>query len=159
MGDTSTPSSGFEKARTGLWESLQKHLATLYAAEKAFLQSVAFTDSFPFSLASVGEEQLADYWKQRNALRDLYVDETAQLDTLTKAIRTKGYSEAEKKQLYLMLLGYMDIAKSVFNSLSHYRPINKNEDAELELTTEAFDRVLRFARLNVKGINGLVVLA
>lgn len=49
---------------------------------------------------------------------DLFADETAQLDTLIKAIRTKGYTEDEKKQLYLLLLGYIDAAASVFKRLS-----------------------------------------
>jgi hypothetical protein len=151
-----TTNTAFERARTGLWVNLQKHLALIYQAEAAFAKSVAFADSFPFSVASVEAEQLADYQQQRNALRDLFTDETAQLDTLVKAIRTKGYSEDEKKQLYLLLLGYMDIAASVFEQLSVKVPTNLPKDEELEATQARFERVCNFARLNVKGIAGLL---
>ncbi|RZK38293.1 MAG: hypothetical protein EOO57_04320 [Hymenobacter sp.] len=149
-------SSAFERARTGLWVSLQKHLGLIYQAERAFNKAVAFADSFPFSPASVEGEQLAEYQQQRNALRDLFTDETAQLDTLTKAIRTKGYSEDEKKQLYLLLLGYLDIAASVFERLSVQVPARLPKDEELEATQARFERVRNFARLNVKGISGLL---
>ncbi|MGI4867301.1 MAG: hypothetical protein ACRYFZ_25510 [Janthinobacterium lividum] len=148
--------SAFERARTGLWVSLQKHLALIYQAEKAFSKAVAFADSFPFSPASVEAVQLAEYNQQRNALRDLFTDETAQLDTLTKAIRTKGYSEDEKKQLYLLLLGYIDIAASVFERLSVQIPARLPKDEELEANQARFERIRNFARLNVKGISGLL---
>jgi hypothetical protein len=153
---TETSSTAFERARTGLWLSLQKHLALIYQTEKAFAKSVAFADSFPFSPASVEAEQLAEYHKQRNLLRDLFTDETAQLDTLTKAIRTKGYTEDEKKQLYLLLLGYIDIAASVFERLKVEVPSKLPEDEELKLTQDRFDRVRNFTRLNIKGIAGLL---
>lgn len=152
MADIDTGISPFEKARTGLWVSLQKHLTTLYAAEKAFVQSVTFADSFPFSASSVDAELLNEYWSRRNALRDLYTDETAQLDTLAKAIRTKGYSEDEKKQLYLLLLGYIDIAGAVFELLASHVPSKPPKDEELEETQERFERVRKFARLHVKGL-------
>ncbi len=148
--------SAFERARTGLWVSLQKHLALIYQAESAFSKAVAFADSFPFSPASVEAEQLAEYNQQRNALRDLFTDETAQLDTLTKAIRTKGYTADEKKQLYLLLLGYIDIAASVFERLRVQIPSKLPKDEELEATQARFERVRNFARLNVKGISGLL---
>ncbi len=149
--------AAFEKARTGLWTSLQKHLAAVYGAEKSFLASTAFVEEFPFPLNTVGEEQLATYWSSRNALRDLYFDETTQLDTLIKAIRTKGYSEDQKKQLYLLLLGYMDIAASVFELLHTHVPTKLPEDAELDAVVAKFERIKKFARLNVKGIAGLQV--
>jgi hypothetical protein len=147
----------FDKARTGLWVSLQKHLVTMYEAEAAFRKSVAFAEVFPFSAASATFEQLDGYNKQRNALRDLYTDETAQLDTLNKAIRTKGYAEDEKKQLYLLLLGYMDIAASVFELLDSCVPAKLEKDDALEDTKARFDRVQKFARMNVKGVAGLLV--
>lgn len=150
--------TAFDKARTGLWVSLQKHLTTVYEAETAFAQATAFAEAFPFSIASASEEQLATYWLRRRALRDLFTDETAQLDTLNKAIRTKGYAEAEKKQLYLLLLGYMDIAASIFERLHTEVPKPLPKDEELEETTARFDRVRKFARLNVKGIGGLLAL-
>jgi hypothetical protein len=150
--------TAFERARTGLWVSLQKHLALIYQAEAAFSKAVAFADTFPFSAAPVEAEQLADYNKQRNALRDLFTDETAQLDTLTKAIRTKGYTEDEKKQLYLLLLGYLDIAASVFERLSIQVTTKPPKDEELEATQARFERVRNLARLNVKGVAGLVGL-
>jgi hypothetical protein len=148
--------SAFERARVGLWISLQKHLALIYQAEAAFIKAVSFADFFPFVIASIEAEQLAEYNKQRTALRDLFTDETAQLDTLTKAIRTKGYTEEEKKQLYLLLLGYIDIAASVFERLTRQIPNKLPPDPELEETKNRFDRVQKFARLNVKGIAGLL---
>lgn len=157
MADVDTSTSPFEKARTGLWLSLQKHLMTLYAIEKAFLQSVSFTNSFPFSAPSVNADLLSEYWTRRSALRDLYTDEAAQLDTLTKAIRNKGYSEDEKKQLYLMLLGYIDIAGSVFNLLDTHVPTQLPEDLELTEIRSQFERVKSLARFYIKGLpTGLI---
>jgi len=153
---TEPTNSAFERARTGLWTSLQKHLLLIYQAETAFTKSVAFADAFPFSPAAVEEEQLANYTRQRGALRDLFADETAQLDTLTKAIRTKGYSEDEKKQLFLLLLGYLDIAGAVFERLQTQVPRQLPKDEELEATQARFERVRNFARLHVKGIAGLL---
>ncbi|WP_201986477.1 hypothetical protein [Hymenobacter rubidus] len=153
-----TAASAFDKARTGLWVSLQKHLAAVYEAEGAFAQATAFAETFPFAGSSASPEQLAEYWLRRNALRDLFTDETAQLDTLNKAIRSKGYAEAEKKQLYLLLLGYMDIAASIFERLHAEVPKPLPKDEELDETTARFDRVRKFARLNVKGIAGLLSL-
>ena len=109
-------------------------------------------------MGSVPAEALAEYWRSRYALRDLYTDETAQLDTLTKAIRTKGYSEAEKKQLYLLLLGYFDIAASIFGLLETHVPRPLPPDEEWAETDDRFDRIRKFARLNVKGIAGLLAL-
>ena len=154
----STAASAFDKARTGLWVSLQKHLATVYEAETAFAQAISFAEAFPFPVSSASAEQLATYWQSRNTLRDLFTDETTQLDTLNKAIRTKGYAEAEKKQLYLLLLGYMDIAAAIFERLHTEVPNALPKDEELEETTARFDRVRKFARLNVKGIAGLLTL-
>ena len=151
---TATP--GFDRARAGLWASLQKHLAPLYAAETAFLKATAFATDFPFSAGDVPAEALAEYWRCRSALRDLYTDETAQLDTLTKAIRTKGYLEAEKKQLYLLLLGYFDVAAAIFGLLDTHVPRPLPPDEEWAETDARFDRIRKFARLNVKGIAGLL---
>ncbi|GAB3235400.1 hypothetical protein GCM10027346_25070 [Hymenobacter seoulensis] len=148
--------SAFNKARTGLWTSLQKHLAAVYSAEKTFLKATAFVEAFPFALHTATEEQQADYQSARRGLRDLYTDETAQLDVLVKAIRTKGYSEDEKKQLYLLILGYMDIAASVFELLHTHVVTKQPEDEELEAATAKFERVRKFARLNVKGLAGLL---
>lgn len=145
--------AAFDKARTGLWTSLQKHLLTVYAAEKSFLAATAF----PVALHTATEEQQADYHASRNALRDLHTDETAQLDTLVKAIRTKGYSEDQKKQLYLLILGYMDIAASVFELLHTHVPTKQPEDEALAEATARFERVKKFARLNVKGLPGLLL--
>ena len=151
-----SPANAFDKARTGLWASLQKHLATVYEAEAAFAKVVAFAEAFPFPASSASSEQLDDYGRGRRALRDLFTDETTQLDTLTKAIRLKAYTEAEKKQLYLLLLGYMDIAATIFERLIIQVPAPLPKDEELEETAARFVRVQKFARLNVKGIAGLL---
>ncbi|WP_210517970.1 hypothetical protein [Hymenobacter terricola] len=148
--------STFDKARTGLWTSLQKHLATVYDADRAFAQAVAFAQEFPFATSVASEEQLREYEQRRQALRDLFTDETTQLDTLAKAIRVKGYADDEKKQLYLLLLGYMDIAATVFERLQTQVPARLPKDEELQETAARFARVQKFARLNVKGIAGLL---
>ena len=153
---TTDTASAFERARAGLWASLQKHLALIYQAEAAFAKSVAFAEAFPFSAAALEPEHLAEYTKQRSALRDLFTDETTQLDTLTKAIRTKGYAEDEKKQLYLLLLGYLDIAAGVFERLRVQVPSQLPKDEELADTQAKFERLRNFARLHVKGIAGLL---
>jgi hypothetical protein len=140
----------------GLWASLQKLLALIYQAEAAFTKSVAFADSFPFTASVVEEGQLAAYYQRRSDLRDLFTDETNQLDTLTKAIRTKGYTEEKKKQLYLLLLGYLDVADTVFERLAIQVPSKLPKDEELEATQARFERVRNFARLNVKGVIGLL---
>jgi hypothetical protein len=155
---TPSDTSAFDKARTGLWTSLQKHLASVYEAETAFARAVAFAEAFPFAVSTASAEQLADYQAARTALRDLFTDETNQLDTLNKAIRTKGYAEVDKKQLYLLLLGYMDIAGAVFERLHTEVPNALTPDEELTETTARFDRVRKFARLNVKGMAGLLTL-
>lgn len=148
--------AAFEKARTGLWTSLQKHLAAVYEAEKTFLAASSFVETFPFALHTATQEQQDDFLKSRNVLRDLYSDETTQLDTLVKAIRTKGYSEDQKKQLYLLILGYMDIAASIFELLNTHVPTKLPEDEELEAVAAKFERVKKFARLNVKGLASLL---
>ena len=149
--------STFDKARMGLWASLQKHLATVYAAEAAFVGAVAFAEgAFPFAASAASADQLQEYGQRRRALRDLFTDETTQLDTLTKAIRVKAYAEDEKKQLYLLLLGYMDIAASVFERLLTQVPTPLPKDEELEEAIAKFARVQKFARLNIKGIAGLL---
>ncbi|UOQ96966.1 hypothetical protein MUN81_17185 [Hymenobacter sp. 5317J-9] len=149
--------SAFDKARTGLWTSLQKHLAAVYEAEAAFAGGVAFAaGTFPFAASAATAEELDLYGQHRRTLRDLFTDETNQLDTLTKAIRQKGYAEDEKKQLYLLLLGYMDIAAAVFARLHTDVPASLPKDEELAETTARFARVQKFARLNVKGLPGLL---
>ncbi|TGD79005.1 hypothetical protein [Hymenobacter wooponensis] len=153
---TDQNTAAFDKARTGLWTSLQKHLTAVYGAEKTFLAATAFVEAFPFALHSATEEQQSDYTSARRGLRDLHTDETNQLDTLVKAIRTKGYTEDQKKQLYLLILGYMDIAASVFELLTTHVPAKQPEDEELTATVAKFERVQKFARLNVKGISGLL---
>jgi hypothetical protein len=148
--------SAFDKARTGLWASLQKHLNTVYAAEKNFRAATRFTDTFPFSAASLEPQQLLDYQHQRAVLRDLYVDETTQLDSLVKAVRQKPYQEDDKKLLFLMILGYMDLAETVFTLLDTHRPTKQEPDEELEEATARFERVRNFVRLNIRGISGLL---
>jgi hypothetical protein len=151
-----TTPSAFDKARMGLWKSLQKHLQAGYQAEAAVARAVGVVETFPFAASSVSADQLDEYSRYRRALRDLFTDETTQLETLTKAIRVKGYAEDEKKQLYLLLLGYMDIAASVFERLHTQVPTPMPKDEELAETSGRFDRVQKFARLNVKGVAGLL---
>ncbi|GAB3634979.1 hypothetical protein GCM10027422_05690 [Hymenobacter arcticus] len=153
---TETSITAFDRARTGLWASLQKHLTLIYQAEAAFVKAVAFTDSFPFLAAEVEPELLAEYHRQHRALRDLFIDETTQLDTLAKAIRTKTYADDEKKQLYLLLLGYLDIAALVFGRLATQVPVRQPKDEEQEATQARFERVRSLARLQVKGVAGLL---
>ncbi|SHK60200.1 hypothetical protein [Hymenobacter psychrotolerans] len=149
-------SAAFEKARTGLWGSLQKHLTTIYAAEKEFRAATAFTTTFPFSASSIDPQQLFEYEQQRRLLRDLYVDETTQLDSLVKAVRQKSYEEDEKKQLLLLILGYMDIAATVFGLLDTHRPGKLDKDEELEENAARFERVRNFVRLNIRGLPNLL---
>lgn len=154
---TSDPSlSAFDKARNGLWLSLQKHLETVYAAEKSFRAAVPPTGELPFSAAQVEPQQLFEYQQQRAQLRDLYLDETTQLDSLVKAVRQKSYQEDEKKLLWLMILGYMDVAATVFALLDTHRPSRLEPDEELAETTARFERVRNFIRLNIRGLAGLL---
>ena len=150
------PSAAFDKARNGLWVSLQKHLHTIYAAEKEFRDATSFIETFPFAAASLTPQQLLDYQQQRRLLRDLFVDETTQLDSLVKAIRLKSYQEDEKKLLLLMILGYMDVAEAVFALLDSHRPIKLEPDEELAEATGRFARVRNFVRLNIKGLANLL---
>lgn len=149
-------SAAFDKARTGLWASLQKHLSTVYAAEKDFRAATRFTTTFPFAAASLEPQQLLDYQYQRAVLRDLYVDETTQLDSLVKAVRQKPYQEDDKKLLFLMILGYMDLAETVFTLLDTHRPTKLEPDEELAEAAARFERVRNFTRLNIRGISGLL---
>ena len=149
-------SAAFDKARTGLWASLQKHLATIYAAETDYRAATRFTDTFPFPNSAATPQQLLDYQHQRAVLRDLFVDETTQLDTLVKAIRTKGYAEDDKKQLLLLILGYLDLAETVFALLDTQRPSQLEPDEELDEARSRFERIRNFVRLNIRGIAGLL---
>ena len=153
---TTPDPAAFDKARTGLWTSLQKHLQAVYAAEKDFRAATTFTDTFPFPSAAATPQQLLDYQQQRRLLRDLFVDETTQLDTLVKAIRTKPYAETDKKLLLLMILGYLDLAGAVFALLDTHRPTSPDPDEELDEARARFERVGNFARLNIRGVAGLL---
>lgn len=154
---TELSNTAFEKARLSLWASLQKHLTTVYEAERSFLKAVPIADVYPFPIDLLTAEQLDEYNFQRSKLQDLLVDETAQLDSLVKAVRLKSYSEEDKKQLFLLILGYMDIAESIFGLLKTYRPTNIPTHQEVEEAVNRFGRVKNFVRLNVKGIKSLLV--
>jgi hypothetical protein len=147
--------SAFEKARTGLWNSLQSHLEALYSTEKYFINSANFTDSFPFSTSEISEEVLNNYQKQWKLLLDLYTDETIQLDTLLKAIRGKKYTENEKKQLYLLILGYTNMLTSITKVLFTHVPANQPVNEELLETNSKFERLQNLIRLYIKGVFGL----
>jgi hypothetical protein len=149
-------SSAFNKARIGLWNSLQSHLEILYSSEKAFINSVSFTSSFPFSTSEISADTLDNYQKQWKSLRDLYTDETVQLDTLLKAIRGKDYTENEKKQLYLLILGYMSVLTSIVKVLTSHISVNQPVDEELLETSSKYERIQNLARLYIKGISGLL---
>ena len=150
--------TAFDHARAGFWSSLRKHLELLYAAETRFRAAAAFAGAFPFSPAAHPTEVVEDYAQRRRELIDLQTDETAQLEILTKAIRTKGYTADEKKQLYLLLLGYVDIAGSVFALLDTHVPAPLPKNEEWDDTKGRFERVRNFARLNVKGLPDLLSL-
>ncbi|MBT9395215.1 hypothetical protein KLP40_18750 [Hymenobacter sp. NST-14] len=154
--DPAAASAAFDKARTGLWTSLQKHLQTVYAAEADFRAATRFTETFPFPNSAATPQQLLDYQHQRAVLRDLFMDETVQLDTLVKAVRTKGYAEADKKLLLLMILGYLDLADTVFSLLDTHRPSQQEPDEELDEARTRFERVRNFTRLNIRGVAGLL---
>jgi hypothetical protein len=156
VNEPAAASAAFDKARTGLWASLQKHLSTVYAAEKQFRAATTFTTDFPFSAAALEPQQLLDYQHQRAVLRDLFVDETTQLDSLVKAVRQKSYAEDDKKLLFLMILGYMDVAATIFALLDTHRPSRMEKDEELEETATKFERVRNFVRLNIRGLGGLL---
>ncbi|AII52909.1 hypothetical protein [Hymenobacter sp. APR13] len=156
MNEPAAASAAFDKARTGLWASLQKHLSTVYAAEKQFRAATAFTTEFPFSAAALEPQQLLDYQHQRAVLRDLFVDETSQLDSLVKAVRQKSYAEDDKKLLFMMILGYMDVAATIFTLLDTHRPSRMDKDEELEEAATKFERVRNFVRLNIRGLGSLL---
>lgn len=154
--DSAPDTAAFDKARTGLWASLQKHLTSIYAAETDYRAATRFTETFPFPASAATPQQLLDYQHQRAVLRDLFVDETSQLDTLVKAIRTKGYAEDDKKLLLLMILGYLDLAETVFALLDTQRPSQLEPDEELDEARGRFERIRNFVRLNIRGIAGLL---
>jgi hypothetical protein len=149
--------NNFEKARLGLWTSLQKHLDVIYEAEKKFIGAVPIADVYPFSTDLLSVEKFEEYQFQRVKFRDILIDETIQLDNLVKALRLKSYQEDDKKQLFLLILGYIDIAESVFSLLATRQPKSMIKDLEFEDAISKFDRVKNFVRLNIKGINGLLV--
>ncbi|KUG06373.1 hypothetical protein [Solirubrum puertoriconensis] len=148
--------SAFDKARNGLWVSIQKRLANLYEAEKGFKSSLRFTDTFPFAAHTVEYEVMAEYQNQRTRLRDLFVDEVQALGELVKAIKNKSYAADDKKQLFLLILGYADLLWTVCSGLEEYVSTKQPVDAELEEAKASFERVKAFARLNVKGVGGLI---
>ncbi len=152
MSKENNKASAFQKAREGLWTSLQKHLEKLYETEKQFKQSVGFTDTFPFNSQILDSEKLSEYWQNRNNLKDLFIDETEQLSTLIKAIRQKDYKEDDKKQLFLMILRYVDIAESIFKQLETYKPLKFKEEEEYINALNTFNRLHNFIRLYIKGI-------
>lgn len=155
MSDTEA-SAAFDKARSGLWASLQAHLTTLYLAEKTYLDAVAATDSFFVAAGPVASYLLDEYWKQRKVLRDLYTDETNQLAVLVKTIRTKAYAADEKRQLYLLILGYISVLASVAKLLDTHASTILPQDAELAETAAQFSHLQKLVHLYIKGVNGLV---
>jgi hypothetical protein len=142
----------FQKNRDNLWSSLQKHLSVLYKQEKLFTNTLVFTDAYPFNPNLIAEDKLREYWFYRNSLRDLFIDETIQLGNLIKAIKQKEFVEDEKKQLYLLILGYMDIAGIVFKNLEVYLPVSFKLDDELENYLLRFEKLKKYLRLNIKGV-------
>ena len=142
----------FQRARDGLWNSLQNHLYKLYETEEAFNKCLTFADSYPFDQSAVNAENLEEYWRQRKSLRVLFIDEVNQLDSLIKAVRHKGYKEGDKKHLYLLILGYMDILDATTEGLGQYVPKSLPKDEELANIATNFDRLKKFVRLNIRGI-------
>ncbi|MBC6608924.1 hypothetical protein H8B13_19035 [Hymenobacter sp. BT188] len=146
----------FDKARNGLWASIQKRLVNLYEADKSFKNSLRFTDTFPFAAQAVEYEVLVEYTKQHTKLRDLFVDEVEQLGVLVKAVKTKPYTSDEKKQLFTLILGYADLLWSVCSELEECVSTKHIVNNEWEEAKASFERVKAFARLHVKGIEGLL---
>ncbi|RNI23365.1 hypothetical protein [Rufibacter latericius] len=142
-----------QKIMTNLWKNLQKHLLEIYAVEKMFDNSLIVAEKFPFNPAYVEPEKLESFMQCRTNLRDLFIDEVSQLSILVKTIRSKNYNEEDKKQLFMLLLGYLDVASTALGKLQEYTHTKLPIDLELENTLTAFDKLKKFTRLNIKGIH------
>ncbi len=142
----------FLKVRNGLWSSLQRHLNLIYEAEEAFNRSLNFTDVYPFDVSLIDADKLEQYWLVRNNFRNLFIDEVVQLETLVKAVKSKKYEEADKKELYLLILGYVDIIKSVSEALDIYNPTLLPKDEELTAAKSQLCRITKFIRLQIRGV-------
>jgi hypothetical protein len=140
------------KISEALWRSLQKHLNTLYETEKQSNKCLIFADEYPFDPKVVDAEKLNEYWIHRNKLKDLFIDETEQLATLVKTINQKNYKEEDKKYLFLLILGYMDIVQSIFNNLEMYKPLELQTDEELANNLTKFNKIKNYVKLHIKGI-------
>ena len=152
MSNKDADSIAFQKARDGLWNSLQNHLSNLYETEEAFNKCLTFADNYPFDESAVNAENLEEYSRKRKALRVLFIDEVNQLDSLIKAVRHKGYKEEDKKHLFLLILGYMDMLEAITEGLYQYLPKSLPKDEELSSSTANFDRLKKFVRLNIRGV-------
>jgi hypothetical protein len=152
MSNKDTDSLAFQKARDGLWNSLQNHLSKLYETEEAFNKCLTFADTYPFDKPAISAESMEEYWRQRKGLRNLFIDEVNQLDSLIKAVRHKGYKEGDKKHLFLLILGYMDVLEATTEGLYLYVPKSLPKDEELVKSKTNFNRLIKFVRLNIRGI-------
>ena len=152
MSNKDADSVAFQKAKDGLWNSLQNHLSKLYETEEAFNRCLTFADAYPFEQSAINEENLEEYWSQRKNLRNLFIDEVNQLDSLINAVRHKGYKEEDKKHLFLLILGYMDLLEATTEGLFQFVPKSLPKDEELADSATRLDRLKKFVRLNIRGV-------
>jgi hypothetical protein len=152
MSNMDADDKAFQRARDGLWNSLQNHLTKLYETEEAFNKCLTFADAYPFDKSAVGAEILEEYWSLRKSLRNLYIDEVNQLESLIKAVRHKDYNEGDKKHLFLLILGYMDVLEATTEGLGQYVPKSLQKDEELANSAASFGKLKKFVRLNIRGI-------
>ncbi|MBC3540422.1 hypothetical protein ACFSC6_11070 [Rufibacter sediminis] len=145
-------SPSFQKTRDNLLTSLQNHLENIYLVEKQFTDIIILSDVFPFNPNQVEKDKWEDYEIKRGNLRDLFIDETNQLEGLIKAIRQKKFNPTDSKQLLLLILGYVDIADSAFQKLFTYSFVTRNIDEMLESTQTRFVKLRNLIRLLIKGV-------
>lgn len=151
----SAPDAAFQKARDGLRTSLQRHLSELQQAQQQFLRHRVPAASYPFDAQDAGADQLTAYQEHRDTLRNLFIDETQQLHALVQALRSKNYPAADKRQLFLLLLGYVDLVSAATEALDYYVPQALPADGELAEAKARLEKIRKGLRLHVQGIPGL----
>jgi hypothetical protein len=151
----SAPDAAFQKARDGLWTSLQRHLSDLQQAQQQFLRHRVPAAAYPFDPQEAEADQLTAYGEHRTTLRNLFIDEAQQLYTLVQALRSKSYTVADKRQLFLLLLGYVDLVNAATEALDYYVPQALPVDEELEEAKARLEKIRKGLRLYMQGIPGM----